>query len=139
MARQLNRIESKHGLTPVQRVLAGRSETCHDPDSHCSVHELEARCQAAQGIPLPARGATGPQYEGGLRTHDVNTRLQRTPYSLYGWSRPSLPPRDASAALMAWRTRLVLFDIINVRGAIVIAEAIVKDAEGRELSRHTIV
>ena len=90
---------------------------------------------------LNATGFAGKRYEAGIPTHELNVRLQKTPYSLYDWQwlvkRRTGIKRGADGA--ARRRQLVLFDIISVPDAILIAVAAVEDVEGRVTSYHAIV
>ena len=92
---------------------------------------------------LNMTGFSGAKYEDGIRVHDINVRMMKTksPYSLYGWQSLTKKRKGQKrgAGGKERRTPIRLFEIISIADAIVVAEAVVRAADGSVDSKHAVV
>ena len=79
----------------------------------------------------------GAKYADGIMVKEVHERLKPTPYELYGWTRVAGAKRTRDGTQR--RTGISIFELINLVGAIVIAEAIVQTPGGGPTAGHAIV
>ena len=104
---------------------------------HCALEALLFATGQTKLADLNLTGFVGDKYDEGITLHEANVRLRATPYVLYDADKVSSKRKRSGGAER--RTQLSLFDIIKQLDTIIVAAGVVRDEDGRLLSKHAFV